>query len=170
MMHSLYIFCAWLHIMAAVVWVGGTIFLASVLLPAIRRPELASIALGLIRWTALRFRWVGWVCFVIFILTGMLNLAFRGLTWSDLIAGHFWRGSFGSALALKLTVVAIILAISALHDFVIGPRATAAWQRDAKSARTRRLRNQAVQIARLNLLLGLIAILLGSMLVRGVPW
>jgi len=41
--------------MAAVVWVGGTVFLVIVLVPAIRRPEFAGIASALIRFTALGF-------------------------------------------------------------------------------------------------------------------
>ena len=80
MMHTLYLISVWLHIMAAVVWIGGTIFLALVLIPAIRRPEFGSIALELIRWTVLRFRLVGWICFAVFIVTGTMNLIFRGVT------------------------------------------------------------------------------------------
>jgi putative copper resistance protein D len=169
-MHLLYLTCVWLHIMAAVIWVGGTIFFALVLVPAIRQPEFSAVAAGMVRWTALRFRWVGWLCFLVFIFTGSINLAFRGLTWNDLSSAIFWRGSFGSVLTLKLLTFAAILAISAIHDFVIGPRAAAAWEKDARSAASARLRRQAVRIARLNLLLALIAIILGTMLVRGAPW
>lgn len=168
-MHVFYLISVWLHIMAAVIWIGGTIFLALVLIPAIRRPEFGSIALELILWTVLRFRLVGWFCFLVFIVTGTANLIFRGVTWSDVFNPLFWRGSFGSVLTVKLVIVAIILAISAVHDFVVGPRATAAWQQDAKSKETARLRKQAVQIARINLFLALIAIALGTMLVRGLP-
>jgi hypothetical protein len=73
-------------------------------------------------------------------------------------------------LALKLLAFAVILALSAVHDFIIGPRAAAAWESGPKSASSGRLRRQAVRIARLNLLLGLTAIVLETMLVRGVPW
>lgn len=169
-MHILYLTSVWLHIMAAVIWVGGTLFFALVLVPAVRQPEFSAVAAAMVRWTAQRFRWVGWLCFLVFILTGSINLAFRGLTWNDLSSGIFWRGSFGSVLTLKLVIFAAIVAISAVHDFIIGPRASAAWEKDAKSAASNRLRRQAVRIARLNLLLALIAIILGTMLVRGAPW
>jgi hypothetical protein len=98
-----------------------------------------------------------------------VNLVFRGVTWSDVFNPAFWRGSFGTVLTFKLTLVAIIFAVSALHDFVIGPRATTAWQRNPKSTETARLRKQAVQIARINLLLALVVTALGTMLVRGSP-
>jgi uncharacterized membrane protein len=96
-MHGVYVISVWLHIMAAVVWIGGTIFLVIVLVPAIRRPEFRGIASA-----ALRFRWVGWVCFCVFALTGIVNLAARGIGWQELQDATFWQGSFGQTLAIKL--------------------------------------------------------------------
>jgi len=168
-MRGVYLLSVWLHIMAAIVWVGGTIFLVVVLVPAIRRPEFAGIASALIRFTALRFRWVGWVCFGIFVLTGIVNLEARGIGLQELQDAIFWQGSFGRTLAIKLILVAAILLISAFHDFFLGPRAAAAWEADPASAETLRLRRQAVQLGRLNLLLALVVIVLGVMLVRGAP-
>jgi putative copper resistance protein D len=168
-MHGVYLISVWLHIMAAVVWVGGTIFLVIVLVPAIRRPEFGGFAVGLIRFTALRFRWVGWVCFCLFVITGIVNLVARGIGWQELRDATFWQGSFGRTLTIKLMLVAAILLISVFHDFSLGPRAAAAWEADAASAETLRLRRQTVQWGRLNLLLALAAILLGIMLVRGAP-
>jgi len=169
MIHTLYLTSVWLHIMAAVIWVGGTIFLALVLIPALRRPEFGSVTVELIRWTVLRFRWIGWLCFLLFIATGVVNLIFRGVTWNDLFDARFWRGSFGALLTLKLMVVTTIFMISALHDFVIGLRASVAWQTNPKAPQTLRLRRRAVWIARINLLLAMIAVALGTMLVRGAP-
>ena len=169
-MHVLYLISVWLHIMAAVVWVGGTIFLVIVLVPAIRRREFAGAAPGLIRFTALRFRWVGWFCFAVFVVTGIVNLVARGIGWQELQQAVFWRGSFGSTLAIKLILVAAILAISGFHDFFLGPRASDAWESNPASAETLRLRRQAVKLGRLNLLLALTVMILGIMLVRGTPW
>lgn len=169
-MYLAYLLSVWLHIMAAIVWIGGTIFMASALLPAIRRPEFAKIALPLVRSTAQRFRWVGWVCFAVFIITGLFNLQFRGVGMSDLQSANFWQSNFGTVLASKLVLVAVIIAASALHDFYIGPRAAEAWQADPRSPETLRLRRQAIHAARLNLLLALLATLLGVSLVRGAPW
>ena len=168
-MHAAYLISVWLHIMTAVLWVGGTIFFAIVLAPAMRRPEFAGVASALIRWTALRFRSIGWVCFAMFIITGIANLGLRGIGWEELQSAEFWQTSFGRILAAKLSLVAAILAISAFHDFFAGPRATAAWQADPKSAPTIRLRRQAVKLGRLNLILALVVIVLGVMLVRGAP-
>lgn len=169
-MHAIYLLSVWMHILAAVAWVGGTIFLVIVLVPAIRRPEFGGIAPALIRSMALRFRWVGWVCFCIFVVTGLLNLVARGIGFKELQEPAFWQGSFGRTLAIKLLLVAAILSISAFHDFSLGPRAAAVWEAQRDSAGTLRLRRQAMQLGRLNLVLALAVILLGIMLVRGAPW
>lgn len=78
-MHRIYLLSVWVHIMAAVAWIGGTIFLVIVLVPAIRRPEFGGIGSALIRVTPLRFGWVGWMCFCIFVLTGIVNLTARSV-------------------------------------------------------------------------------------------
>jgi uncharacterized membrane protein len=168
-MRVVYLISVWLHIMAAIVWVGGTTFFVIVLVPAIRRAEFAGVGARLIRWSGLRFRWVGWVCFGVFLLTGAVNLLGRGIGWQELQDPVFWQSSFGLTLLVKLLVVGAILAISAFHDFLVGPRAAATWEADAASSRTSTLRRQAVQLGRLNLLLALAAIALGVMLVRGAP-
>lgn len=169
-MHGLYLFSVWLHIIAAVVWVGGTLFLVLVLVPAIRQPQFGAFAPALIRFTGQRFRWVSWICFGIFLTTGIVNLVVRGIGYDELRHAVFWQGSFGRTLGIKLVLVLVILWISAFHDFVLGPRAAAAWEADPTSAATQRLRKRAVQLGRLNLVLALAVVALGSMLVRGAPW
>jgi uncharacterized membrane protein len=170
MSYGIYLFSVWLHIMAAVVWIGGTIFLVIVLVPAIRRPEFTGVAPALIRWTALRFRWVGWFCFAIFVITGFANLSFRGVGLGQLQSSDFWHSGFGGTLAIKLVIVAAILALSGYHDFFVGPRASIAMQANPGATETLGLRRQAIRLGRLNLLLALAVIVLGAVLVRGTPW
>ena len=169
-MHGLHVISVWLHIMAAAVWIGGSIFLAAVLIPASRRPELGTMGSLLIRVTAYRFRWIGWLCFAVFLLTGVFNLFYRGMLSKSLLLLDFWCSSFGAVLAMKLFLVLVIIVISAVHDFFIGPRAITEWRVDPHGPETVRLRRKSVQLGRLNLILGLVASILGVMLVRGVPW
>ena len=49
------VFLVWLHVLAAVSWIGGSIFLSVVLVPVLRREPFASQKTALIRTTALRF-------------------------------------------------------------------------------------------------------------------
>lgn len=169
-MRLLYELSVWLHILAAAVWIGGMSFIALVLVPVIRRPEFHGSAAALIERTGRQFRGVGWLCLGLLVLTGVFNVAVRGGGGVGAPSPSLWTGPFGRTLGLKLLLAAAILALSAAHDFVIGPRAMERWRRSPESAEAIRLRRQAAWIGRLNLLLALIAVGLGVMLVRGIPW
>jgi putative copper export protein len=166
-MHWLYIVSVWLHILAAATWVGGMVFLVLVLLPVTRRAEYRGAAAGLINWTGVRFRFVGWVCFGLLIASGIVNLLYRGVGWNELTSGEFWAGGFGRAFGLKMILVAVILVGSAIHDFYMGPRATAAWEQDPTSPRAKSLRVQATMFGRVNMLLALAVVILAVIMVRG---
>ncbi len=166
-MYTFYLFSVWLHILAVAVWIGGMVFLALVLVPVIRRPEHRSAAAVLIHQTGVRFRGVGWACIGLVLLSGLFNLGFRGITWTDLWSGQLWQGSFGHVFGVKLFLVGIILILSVWHDFVVGPRATALWRANPTSSKAQRLRRQAGWFGRLLLLLALVVVALGVMLGRG---
>lgn len=168
-MHTLYLVSVYLHILAAVVWIGGMAFFVAVLVPLLKRPELQARAGALIHWVGLRFRAVGWASLGVLVVTGTFNLYARGVRPSDLSSGAFWRGGFGLALGIKLSLVAVILTISALHDFWIGPRATALMQQAPETARAVHLRKLARWIGRTNMILALAVVALAVILVRGWP-
>ncbi len=166
-MPTLYLLSVWLHILAAAVWMGGMVFLALVLVPLTRRLQDRKMATWLIHQTGVRFRWIGWGCLGLLVATGVWNLSFRGFGWSDLWSGKLFQGSFGHLLALKLFLVAWILALGALHDFWIGPRATALGRENPGGVQAGRLRRQASWLGRLLLLLSLAVLVLAIRLVRG---
>lgn len=168
-MKAIYLFSVWLHIMAAMIWLGGMIFLAMVVVPTTREAAFRNVAGRLIHRTGLRFRWIGWLCLGLLLLTGAVNLGFRGYAWTDVWSGRLWQGPFGQALGIKLLLVAIIILLSAFHDFVVGPEATAMWRADPGSPDAHRLRRRASWFGRLNLLLGLTVVAFGIFLVRGWP-
>jgi uncharacterized membrane protein len=167
--YALYLLSVWLHLLAVVTWLGGLLFLALVVVPITRRAAYSAVAPGLIQESGTRFRAIGWLCLGLLVLTGIVNLAYRGYGWADLLTGALFRPPFGHVLGAKLLLVAMILAISAAHDFWLGPRATHAWQAAPASPEARRLRRQATWLARLNALLALATVALGVLLVRGLP-
>jgi len=169
MAHLLYLLSMWLHILAAAAWIGGMLFLVLVIVPLLRRPELRAQAAQLVRQTGRRFRTVGWAALWILLLTGTFNLLYRGIGLEALARLEFWQGPFGRALAIKLALVAVVLLLSGVHDFFVGPRATEAWQSDPGSARALRLRRSASWMGRLNLLLALVIVAMAVILVRGWP-
>ena len=168
-MRSLYIAAVWLHVLAAIVWIGGMTFLSLILVPALRTPALSATRAAVLHETGVRFRRVGWISLAVLVGTGVLLLALRGVGSADLASGAFWGSAFGSVLAVKLLLVATVVLLSAVHDFRIGPLASRLLRTEPGSARAQRLRAQATLIGRANLLLALAILAAAVMLVRGLP-
>jgi putative copper resistance protein D len=166
--HAVYEAVVVLHLIAAVIWLGGMFFLVLVVVPWLRRGDRATAA-RLLQETGTRFRWVGWSCFLTLAATGTMLLDFRGVDL-DHFGLAWWRdGPFGRAVLWKLGVFAAILVVSAWHDFRVGPQATRAVQADPKSPEAERLRRLASRLGRLNVVLGLVVLCLAVILVRGWP-
>jgi putative copper resistance protein D len=107
-MNSLYLASVWLHIVAAMAWVGGMIFLVSSVIP-LKKPELTIAA-------ARRFRVVGWIALVVLVLTGVFNVLHRGYRFEHFFTGDVFAGGWGRTLALKLACVAFVIVLSLAHD------------------------------------------------------
>lgn len=143
------------------------VFLALVVIPIMRQPAYRNLSSALISQSGKRFRWIGWGCLVVLLLTGIMNLATHGFTWTDVWDGRMFAGHFGHILAVKLLCVSVVLALSVTHDFFIGPRATAAGQSTPGSPEALRLRRQASWMGRFNLLLSLLIVALAVVMIRG---
>ena len=168
-MHTIYLISVWLHVLAASAWVGGMFFLVLVVVPWLRSGGQVDAA-RFLRETGARFRNVGWACFVILLVTGSFNLWVRAVRPADFTRAEWLSSSFGRTVLFKLSVFVVVLVASAVHDFVIGPRATTAIAVDPRSPEAMRLRRRASLLGRANLMLALLLVLAGVMLVRGTPW
>ena len=168
-MRLLYLISVWLHLLSVIIWLGGMFFLAIAIVPLLRQPAYQMFRYAMLSWMGFRFRWIGWVCLLLLLITGLINLAYRGYGWDDLFNGQLWQGSFGHVLGLKLLLVSMIFGLSAVHDFFIGPQATVLVQTQPGSEKALRLRKQASWIGRINLLVALAVTALGAILVRGWP-
>jgi uncharacterized membrane protein len=104
-----------LHVLAAVSWVGGMIFLSLVLAPLVRGRKAAPEFMALFRSAALRFRPIVWVAMAILLTTGPMLLLRRGI---DVLTPASWPW----IVALKLTLVGLLLFLTLLHDLVLGPQ------------------------------------------------
>lgn len=168
-MHALYLLSVWVHILAATVWVGGMAFLVLVVVPWLRKGGRSNAAIFL-RETGERFRTVGWICFLVLLITGTFNLWVRGVRLSDFGRAEWLQSPFGKTVVVKLSVFLLVLLVSAIHDFIVGPNATKAIALDANSAQSAIERRRASRLGRINVILALILVAAGVMLVRGVPW
>jgi putative copper resistance protein D len=112
-----------LHIIAAMFWIGGMLFLTLVIAPfliSLKDPKKKSEIYQVVGKT---FRFWGWVAIIILVITGPLNLYYMGVTFSDILDPVFHGTAYGKAVMTKITLVILIVISSFLHDFWIGPGA-----------------------------------------------
>jgi copper resistance protein D len=151
----------WLHLLAAVSWIGGTIFLSVVLVPVLKREPFASQKALLFRTIARRFRAIVWGAIAVLLFTGPLLLHQRGIPIAD-------PSGWPMVLVAKLGLVATLLLLTLTHDLIIGPRVGRIVQLPTES-RTRfehTLVLWSPWVARFSLVLTLAVLFAAVMLVR----
>lgn len=164
-MSELYYINVTIHVLAALLWLGGMFFFALVGAPALRGIEPPEVRSHLFRVLGERFRTVGWWAIGILLVTGVVNLHFRGWLSAEVWSNPaFWRSRMGIALAWKLVAVTTMIALSAFHDFVAGPAASRVTPGSPAALKARR---QAALLARVNAVVGLIVVIAAVRLARG---
>jgi len=102
-----------IHVLAAAVWVGGTVALVFVAVPPVQRLE-GEMRAKLLRELGKRWRPIGWSAFGIAVATGL------GLAGYD-HAFDTAPTSFDWVLGVKGALVGVLAAGAYLHDYVLGP-------------------------------------------------
>ena len=163
-MRELYLLNVTVHVLAAMLWLGGMLFLGAVGAPVLRKVEPAGLRAELFARLGRAFRGVGWTAIAVLLVTGVLNLHFAGLLSRRIMAPEFWGSSYGIALAWKLTAVTVMLVISFLHDFILGPRAVGLEPGTPAALAARR---RSAWLARINALVGVVLVCAAVRLARG---
>ena len=104
------------HLMSAAVWVGGTVALVFVGVPAIRRLEGEARATAL-RALGRRWRPLGWSAMGVAILSGLWLTDLHGGLNSAALSSDF-----GQTLILKSVLVLLLVIGALIHDYALGPR------------------------------------------------
>jgi uncharacterized membrane protein len=104
-----------LHVLGVVVWIGGTMYQAHVLLPAARRGDATAFGEA-----AVRARPVTWTAVAVVVLTGFYNVTQLGPL------DRVMQSGAGLMLAAKFTLVILAVAIAAQRDFAQLPLLRAA--------------------------------------------
>ena len=151
--NMIYLTLAILHLLAAVVWIGGMLFLGLVLTPVLRNQPPAERA-ALLSAVGRRFLKIGWTALGVLLLTGAILWSLRAFQITH-------------ALAMKLILVAVIVYLSILHDFSLGPRLVVHLEQGGQGEETVRLRRRVALLARLNTLCALVVLILGLAVSRG---
>lgn len=144
----------WFHLLAAMFWIGGTLFFAFVVIPSLKEVVTKEQRLELISRIGRRFKTFGWISLSILLFTGTLRLYQNGISLS----------SYGRTLWIKLSLVVVVLLLALIHDFILGPKSIALSRQISTS---QPLQKQVRWIARMNLLIGLLVVLSAVFLSRG---
>lgn len=155
-----------LHLVFVAFWLGGMLFTAAVLVPATRQ-KLKKQRGMLFTELGTRFSRISWVLFPLLLITGITALFGKGFTVVVLLSADFWSTGYGITLASKLTLFGLVLIISGVHDFWLGPKASQLMDQQPESSRTLRFRKATSWAGRLNLLAGLLILYFAVTLVRG---
>ena len=84
-----------IHVLAAIVWLGGMFFFALVGAPVLRTVEPPAVRAELFTRLGRRFRKVGSAALAVLIVTGVANLHFRGLLHTHVLgSAAFWRTAY----------------------------------------------------------------------------
>jgi copper resistance protein D len=155
-----------LHILCAIIWIGGMLFIVMILAPLLRSADFRAQAVRVLHVTGKKFKRIAWCCFGVLLVTGFLN---AGARWgfANLFTAGFWSTPYpGQVLLHKLLTFVLVICLSWLHDFQIGPRAVSAMRAAADAPETARLRKTAAWMGRGNLFLALLILWAGVRLVR----
>ena len=149
----------WLHIVAAITWIGGMIFLSLILVPEFRRAGLAGERMLLFRDIARRFRRCVWLAMAMLVGTGVVLLDGRGLVLTDPL-------SWPRVLQIKLALVACLVGLSLSHDLFLGPRQVKADSAGHEPSEASLTRSLFRLVPRLSLLLALGVVFAAVVFVR----
>ena len=140
------------HLLAAAVWVGGSTALIFVGVPAIRLIEDTAARGRAMRALGLRWRPLGYGALLVASVTGV-GLATREWESDPAFEIVFW---------VKVGLAICLVAVSYVHNFVLGPR----LQAEVREGRPQRTRPQLVVVGWLSYSLTIAVPVLGVVLSR----
>ena len=120
-MEIIWLLIRWIHVLAAVTWIGGNLTLAMIIVPYFRQNLPPVKRIQLLTQIGKRFEPVVWGCVMILFFTGIGNV-FESLGLSSGVEVT----AYMRTLLIKLLLFIILIILTALHSFVFGPKLTIA--------------------------------------------
>lgn len=143
----------WIHMLAAMFWIGGMLFFSLVLVPSLEGMA-HSERIELMGRIGRRYRRAGWISLAILLATGLIRLSH--LSWLPLTAGRWiWA---------KLALIVLMLGMTLLHDLVLGPQSI---RISRSSGAPHPLQKWVRWMARFNLFIGLFVVFTAIYVSRG---
>ncbi len=127
-------FILWLHLLGAVIWVGGLVFIVLVVRPALTRAASVREQLRLELNLEGRFRAVMWPAVGLVLLTGLYNV--MNLLLATRVSGGSLPPTFVRILAIKIGLVVLMVVLQAAHQLILRPKRVAGLKSLAPEAVT----------------------------------
>jgi copper resistance protein D len=162
---SVWVLVRWLHLLAAITWIGGMLFILLVLLPVVRPVLSAQDRTLLVGRVGTRYGYVSVVALILLLVTGYLNGEHQSVNWSDLT-----ETDYGTRLLVKLVLVGLIIVVTALHTWygrrivALAERAGVAKQSTVMDVERRRLQIVSGSLSAVNLILNLAVVWIAASL------
>lgn len=117
------LFVLWLHVIAAVTWIGGNLILAMVIVPHFRQNLPPVQRIQLLTQIGRRFEPVVWGCVGVLFFTGIVNVLYAVV---DITSPTVLSGAFMRTLLIKIGLFGVLVILTVLHGMVLAPRLSAA--------------------------------------------
>jgi uncharacterized membrane protein len=152
----------WIHILAAVAFIGPQIFLVVAAMPALRTIADVKVRAQAARVMTMRFGILGGAALVVLLVTGMINYAHA----SDEKSLDFKR--YFIAMQIKLTLVALVVLMTILHGAVFGRRLQQLQETGASEAEIAATRRWSMLLSMATLAASIAILLFAALL--GSEW
>ena len=114
----------WLHLLAAMTWIGGLVFQVLVVFPTLARAASTGERLRFALSLEARFRVILWPAVGLALFTGLVNL--MNVWYATVVTAGSIAPTFVPLLGVKLGLAVGMIAVQAVQQFVIYPRRVAA--------------------------------------------
>ncbi|MGI9059105.1 MAG: copper resistance protein CopC [Ktedonobacteraceae bacterium] len=106
----------WFHLIAASLWVGGMLYIATIYLPILRKKSIAERVQSLVTLLA-HFSPLAITGVVLMSITGPFSATIHLNSWEQLFST-----AYGRALSVKIVLVGVLLITSGIHVLFLRPR------------------------------------------------
>ena len=138
----------WIHLLSAVLFVGGSLFIWLVVLPASKLiAEDESERMQIIEKIARRFGRITNITLVVLVLSGVYNAS-----WYLPSTGALFDTYLGNLLLVKIVLVTVLVALIYLHGLYFG-RKIVRLARERKLEELKKVRKQSRIVSAINLVL-----------------
>lgn len=148
----------WIHILAAVIFIGPQVFLVLVAMPALRTVADIQIRRDLTRKITRGFGMVGGIALGVLVLTGLWNYQEA----SD--QGLLDYKRYFIAMQIKLTLVLVVVVLTIVHGAVLGRRLQALQESGAGEAELAQARQWSMMASIANLAASILILLCAAVL------